>query len=579
MMKANAPKAAENKPTANGLFLRWQAGNAEDKEAIEEYAAKIPDVRMKFFQLTAAEADGEQNSNTVGASAPTRAMSPRELAKEARAVSSPIAGPGISAVVPAPTPPAQTGVRREIVVKESPQGSDETHTRKVDVDAPLEVARCFVVDRYSVGSVATLRRWRGDWLHWTGTHYASLGKEALEAEVYHYLDKINFGKFDPSERVVNQVIHALKSRVLLPDEVEGGTWLEGEAPWGEGPIICCKNGVVSLSDGPRRVWAHDPRLFNLNAIETEYRPEAQAPRWLQFLGEVWGDDDVSREALQDFFGLVLTDETKFQKGFIIVGPARSGKGTIARVLSGLLGPKNFCGPSLGQLSQQFGMQGLIGKKLAVIPDARLDSRANRSVITEKLLSIIGEDVQEINRKNRDYWSGILPLRVLILSNELPDFKDDTGVIATRFVILQTMNSFLGREDPELTERLRAELSGILNWALEGWARLTANGKFIAPGDGELNEELSSNASVVKAFALECCEFGDGFSVPIEKAYATYRSWCEGNGAQSWADRLPINQFSGKVRSAFPGRIDVARPRDGGTRKRVFVGLRLRKGSA
>jgi hypothetical protein len=88
-------------------------------------------------------------------------------------------------------------------------------------------------------------------------------------------------------------------------------------------------------------------------------------------------------------------------------------------------------------------------------------RANRSVITEKLLSIIGEDVQEINRKNKPFWSGILRCRVLILSNELPDFKDDTGVIATRFIILLTSVSFLGREDNELEGKLRAELSGIL----------------------------------------------------------------------------------------------------------------------
>ena len=80
-----------------------------------------------------------------------------------------------------------------------------------------------------------------------------------------------------------------------------------------------------------------------------------------------------RNALQEFFGLVLTDETRFQKGFILVGPARSGKGTIARVLMHLLGRSNFCGPSLGQLAQIFGMQGLIGKKIAVVPDARLDN--------------------------------------------------------------------------------------------------------------------------------------------------------------------------------------------------------------
>ncbi|MFY9656702.1 MAG: phage/plasmid primase, P4 family [Methylocystis sp.] len=458
----------------------------------------------------------------------------------------------------------------------SPDPERTLPSRTLDVKAPYEVARCFVADRYNVGGVPTLRRWRGDWYRWTGTHYAETGREELEAEVYGYLDGVNGGKLNPTERDVNAVIHALKSRVLLPDEVEVGTWLDGDAAWGKEAIICCKNGVLQLSN--RRLWSHDPRLFNLNAIETEYRPEARAPRWLQFLLELWGsdEDDLSRNALQELFGLVLTDETKFQKGFIIVGPARSGKGTIARVLSNLLGPKNFCGPSLNQLSQQFGMQSLIGKKLAVVPDARLDNRANRSVITEKLLSIIGEDVQEINRKNREFWSGILRLRVMILSNELPDFKDDTGVIATRFVILQTMNSFLGREDPELTEKLKAELSGILNWALDGWERLAKRGKFVAPGNGELNEELSSNASAVRAFVNEHCEFGDGFTVSIDTLYNAYRAWCEGNGALSWADRLPINQFSGKVRSAFYGKVTVTRPRDGGTRKRAFAGLRSRR---
>jgi putative DNA primase/helicase len=89
-------------------------------------------------------------------------------------------------------------------------------------------------------------------------------------------------------------------------------------------------------------------------------------------------------------------------------------------------------------------------------------------------------------------------------------------------------------------------------------------------------ELASNASAVKAFVAERCELGPDFTVTIEAMYSAYRLWCEGNGARSWADRLPINQFSGKVRSAFHGQVQVIRPRDGGTRKRQFLGLRLRR---
>jgi len=87
----------------------------------------------------------------------------------------------------------------------------------------------------------------------------------------------------------------------------------------------------------------------------------------------------------------------------------------------LLGSNIYCGPSLGQLSNTFGTAGPIGKENFDGP--RLDNPPIRAVIAEKLLSIIGADVRDINRKNKPYWSGIiLRLRMTIVSTELPDFK-------------------------------------------------------------------------------------------------------------------------------------------------------------
>lgn len=83
--------------------------------------------------------------------------------------------------------------------------------------------------------------------------------------------------------------------------------------------------------------------------------------------------------------------------------------------------------------------------------------------------------------------------------------------------------------------------------------------------------------MVKAFVADRCELSPEFTVVIDAAYNAYRSWCEGAGAVGWADRLPVNQFSGKLRSAFHGQIETIRPRTGGTRKRMFKGIRLRKG--
>ena len=72
--------------------------------------------------------------------------------------------------------------------------------------------------------------------------------------------------------------------------------------------------------------------------------------------------------------------------------------------------------------------------------------SNDSVITERLLSISGEDSLTVDRKYREPWTGKLPSRFLILSNELPRLTDSSGALASRFVMLTMVTSFYGRED-------------------------------------------------------------------------------------------------------------------------------------
>ena len=120
---------------------------------------------------------------------------------------------------------------------------------------------------------------------------------------------------------------------------------------------------------------------------------------------------------------------------MIVGPTRGGKGTIARILGKLVGPANVAGPTLSSLSHDFGLAPLLGKSLAVISDARLDAQRDASVVVERLLAISGEDTITVNRKYRDQWTGKLPTRFLVISNELPRLGDASGTIANRFVVL------------------------------------------------------------------------------------------------------------------------------------------------
>jgi putative DNA primase/helicase len=115
---------------------------------------------------------------------------------------------------------------------------------------------------------------------------------------------------------------------------------------------------------------------------------------------------------------MVSGDTRQQKMFLFVGPKRGGKGTIARVLSRMLGKHNVAGPTLASLGTNFGLQDLIGKPVAVISDARIGSKSDASFIAERLLSVSGEDLQNVDRKYLPPWSGYLPTRFVMLTNEL-----------------------------------------------------------------------------------------------------------------------------------------------------------------
>lgn len=104
---------------------------------------------------------------------------------------------------------------------------------------------------------------------------------------------------------------------------------------------------------------------------------------------------------------------------------------------------------------------------AVISDARPSRRADAAQLTERLLGISGEDEQAIDRKYQSHVRTTLSTRFVILTNERPRFDDASGALAGRMSVLRPRQSFYGKEDPGLTDRLLVELPSIFNWAARG----------------------------------------------------------------------------------------------------------------
>jgi putative DNA primase/helicase len=358
----------------------------------------------------------------------------------------------------------------------------------------------------------------------------------MRAVIYHFLeharrrtDKNELVPFDPTRAKVANVLEATAAVAQVGSDLRPPVWLDNSTRPPATEIIACPNGLLHFPS--RRLLPHTPSFFTLNALDFAYTPTAVAPiAWLRFLATLWPGDQQSVDALQEMFGLALTADTTHQKAFLIVGPKRSGKGTIARVLTHLLGQSNVAGPTLSSLAQNFGLATLIGKRLAIISDARLSGKADQSIIAERILSITGEDGLTIDRKFRDGWTGKLDTRFLILSNELPRLNDASGALASRFIVLRLVHSFFGKEDRGLTNQLLGELPGILLWALQGWDRLTQRGYFVPPASSAAAvQQLEDLGSPIGAFLRERCTVEPSAEVPPDMLYAAWCDWCRDQG--------------------------------------------------
>ena len=322
-------------------------------------------------------------------------------------------------------------------------------------------------------------------MRWHGTHWAEAEDTALRKGIYTRLEHAKYGAatatskpWAPNKSKIANLLDALTAITHLPEDVDTPAWIGKERPEPASEIVACENGLLHV--GSRRVIAHTPAYFSTVSVPFPYDPDAPSPeRWLAFLKELWADDQASIDALQELFGYVLSGRTDLHKILLLVGPARSGKGTIARILSALMGKGNVTGPTLAALAANFGLWPLIGKPLAIDP-RRPGRRHQLGRRRGEAASISGEDMLTIDRKHREPWTGKLSTRFVILSNELPRFGDASGAISSRFVILMTTESFLGRENNKLTGELLTELPGILNWSLDGLTRLARNDALTEP---------------------------------------------------------------------------------------------------
>jgi P4 family phage/plasmid primase-like protien len=429
-----------------------------------------------------------------------------------------------------------------------------------------------------------LYHYRDDYYDHQAGHYTIIDDATIRADLYEFLDHCDKkvpckGKptetepvpFAPNRSSVSETGEALKALGHVLPTVEQPHWLDGRTGPDPADLICFPNGILNINSN--QFTPPDPMLFTPHGVGFDYDPNAAAPtQWLNFLDQIFDSEQDQIGSLQEMFGYGLSSDVSQEKVFMLLGDKRSGKDTVRHTLQSLLSPTVICGPTLDSMGTNFGMSQLIGKQLAVVGDMRLGSKCDKDLLAEHVLKLSGRGLFTIDRKNKSHWTGSLPCKLLLISNEVPKLKDASGALASRMITFRTRSSFYGREDRHLFEnKIKPELPAILLWALDGLRRMRQRGPIAEPAcSAEMREELAREGAPILAFAQECLTLDVAAIVDKNVMYSAYLDYAHDNGLP------PANKswFYRDLDTATASKVKEQRVRKGGVDVHNILGAHI-----
>ena len=269
-----------------------------------------------------------------------------------------------------------------------------------------------------------------------------------------------------------------------------------------------------------------------------YNPNAPKPeRWLRFLGELLYPEDIP--TLQEFIGYCLIPSNKGQRMMVIKGSGGEGKSQIGAVLSALFGC-NMKDGSIGKISEnRFARADLEHVLLCVDDDMRMEALRQTNYVKS---IVTAQGKMDLERKGKQSYQGWMFARLLAFSNgDLQALFDRSDGFYRRQLVLTTREKPANRvDDPDLAEKMKAEIEGIFLWAFTGLRRLAANNfKFTESARTRANREAvkRDNNNVYDFLESEgYIRLKADASISSKDCYEIYRMWCEENSLSALKPR-------------------------------------------
>lgn len=445
-----------------------------------------------------------------------------------------------------PLPDAQLRKIAKSIARKPPAGYDEHYT-------DLGNARRFILQHQD--DVRNVRIWRRPWLLWDGTRWTPdltgeverMGKATvrrLYQEAAHVSDEDLRNKL--LKHAQQSESSASLSNMLALAATEPEVALPAEAFDNDTNLFNVENGTLDLNTG--KLHAHRREDLITKLAEVEYQPKAEAPRWDRFMREITKGDDELVKFLQRAVGYSLTGDTREQCLFFCYGQGGNGKSTFLetiRLLMGDYGQQADFTTFLAKRSDgpRNDLARMRGARLVTAVEAHGDRNFDETVIKQ----LTGSDTITARKLYEELFEFKPMHKIFLAANHKPIVKEQTEAFWRRMKLIPFLATFSKEKhnrNDKLGKILEKELSGILNWALEGTRMWRTEGlgscKAVERATASYREE---NDVLGEFFAARCQLIDTGWSSTSDLYRSFSEWWLETRGprvppfAPGWFGRL------------------------------------------
>lgn len=336
--------------------------------------------------------------------------------------------------------------------------------------------------------------------------------------------------------------HLLReARALSPIADDGSNW--DMEPW----LLGVENGVIDLQSGAVRLASPADRITMRARVV--YDPQASCPLWEKTVSEIFDGDSELSAYIRCALGYSLSGDCREECLFMCWGDGANGKGTLMNTIGWLL---HDYANDLPFSALELHDRSVIPNDIAKLVGRRFVTASESSEVRlneARVKALTGRDPITARFLHREFFTFQPVAKFWLATNRKPIVRDDSQGFWRRIHLIPFTQTFVGREDKDLKNKLRAEAAGILAWLVRGCLEWQREGLNPPRAVRAATEEYRRESDPLTPFFEARCVLAVDARVKASELYAAYQNWCDECHVKDW-QRFNQTTFGKQVKKRF-----------------------------